>query len=216
MEIKLYSYWRSSSAYRVRIALSLKKIPYDYISVHLLRDGGEQLKPEYLKLNPKGEVPVLVSPELSVSQSMAILHYLEDSFPYPSLLSKDPIRKAKTLELCEIINSGIQPLQNLSLLQKLERDFSWNAEAKPRWIREVIEKGFRALEPLLQKSAQDFCMGPDPSFADCFLIPQVYNAYRFKLSMQEFPTISKIYEHCLSLEAFQAASPEKQPDAESA
>lgn len=206
----LYSYWRSSCSYRVRIALEFLNCSYEYRPIHLVKDGGEQLKQEYKDLNPMAQVPYLIDGDLQLSQSMAILEYLHEKFPEKNLIPSDPKKAAKVREICEIINSGIQPLQNLSVLKKLVGEFGINEEQKIQWIQQVITKGFQAIEPLLSEA--DFCVG-DFSIADALLIPQVYNAERFELDMEAFPKIRKINNHCKSLNYFEKASPQNQPDA---
>lgn len=206
---KLYHYYRSSCSYRVRIALNLKKKDYEKIPVHLVKDGGEQNKDDYLKLNPKGEVPYFIEDKIGLGQSMAIVMYLDETYPDPLLFPKDSSLKYRCLELCEIINSGIQPIQNLKVLQQLGKRFQADQEMKDDWIRFWIQRGFVAYEKLLQEVSGKFSCGDEVSAADIFLIPQVYNAYRYKLPMEDFPLIEKINKNALDLLAFQEASPEK-------
>lgn len=210
--IKLYSYYRSSCSYRVRIALNLKNLDYETIPVHLVKEGGEQFLPEFKKLNPSSKVPVLAHEGKSFFQSIAIIEYLEDSFKEAPLYPEKASDKAHVRMLCEIINSDIQPLQNLRLLKKLSTDHSLSEDQKAEWIRYWIGQGFDTFEETLQKTAGDFCFGNTPGAADCFLIPQIYNALRFDLDMTKYPKISQIHLNTSGLEAFQKAHPNNQPD----
>jgi maleylacetoacetate isomerase len=207
----LYSYWRSSCSYRVRIALEFLNCSYEYRPIHLVKDGGEQLKEDYQKLNPMAQVPFLVDGNVQLSQSMAILEYLNAKFPEKRIIPDDHEKAAKVREVCEIINSGIQPLQNLSVLKKLVNDFGASEEQKIDWIKQAITKGFQAIEPLI--SDGDFCF-EEFSIADALLVPQVYNAERFQLDMSAFPKIKNINEKCLQLDYFQKAEPSAQIDAQ--
>ena len=209
--MKLYSYYRSSSAYRVRIALHHKNIEFEYIPVHLVKEGGEQHKDEYLEVNPHKQVPSLIVEGGALSQSMAILLYLED-LKSPTLLPTDSFAKAKVLEMCELINSGIQPLQNLSVMNELKSRFQISDDDKKSWSHDMIENGFIALETHLKKSAGDYSYGNEITLTDLYLVPQVYNAVRFNVNMQRFPLISKVNENCLLLDCFKLAHPENQPD----
>ncbi len=213
--LKLYSYWRSSAAYRVRIALNLKGLPYEIVPVHLLNDGGEQHSAEYRELNPQELVPTLRDGHRIVRQSMAIIEYLEETWPDPPLMPDTARDRVRVRTLSQIIACEIHPLNNLRVLQFLER--TWNVPQAERetWIRHWMQEGFRALEATLADSPATgtFCEGDFPTMADCLLVPQVYNAVRFGLDLSEFPTVAKINEECLTLEAFQNARPENQPDA---
>ncbi len=214
MEFKLYSYFRSSSSYRVRIALNHKQIPYEYIAVHLLDQGGHQNKEEYLKVNPKQEVPTLVHNQIHISQSMAIIEYLDELKPNQKLFPDDLITKAQVRQICEIINSGIQPIQNLKILKKLIKDFGISEEQKIKWIKDVISSGLNALELNLKKTSGEFCFGDQITAADLFLIPQVYNAERYEMDMKPYPIIRKINEHSMKIESFKKAHPDQQPDSQ--
>lgn len=211
-KLKLYSYFRSSSAYRVRIALNLKNIEYEYIPIHLLKDGGDQTKPQFKSINPICQVPCLDDEGHIISQSMAIITYLDKIKPEPILLPPDPLFLAQVIEVCEIINSGIQPLQNLAVLKKLKEDFSVGTEESNLWSQFWIEKGFIAIEQKIKNTVGKYCFGNQITAADAFLIPQVYNAKRFQIDLNKYPTINKVNQHCLELEAFQKSSPGKQPD----
>lgn len=210
--LKLYSYFRSSASYRVRIALYLKNIHFEYVPVHLVNRGGEQRLTEFLQKNPMGQVPTLEDGDLKLSQSMAILRYLDDLYPSPALFPIEPRMAAKCIEICEIVNSGIHPIQNLSVLQKLTKDLGMNQNGVSQWAKYWINKGFTGLEQTLQQTAGQFCLGGELSAADLFVVPQVYNARRFKVDMTQFATISRIEQNCLQLEAFQKAEPHTQPD----
>ncbi|XP_047481167.1 probable maleylacetoacetate isomerase 2 isoform X2 [Penaeus chinensis] len=199
----LYSYFRSSCSWRVRIALAHKGVDYEYRAINLLKQ--EQVSDEYKKLNPLGQVPALIVNENTLTQSISILEYLEEAYPQKPLLPKDLFKRAKVREVCEIIGSGIQPLQNLSVLQKI-------GETKMEWGHFYIQKGFVALEQVLAESAGKYCVGDEVTIADCCLIPQVYNANRFKVDMAAFPVISRVHDALMSLDAFKAAHPSQQPD----
>lgn len=211
--IKLYSYFRSSCSYRVRIALNLKGIDYKIEPVHLVKDGGEQFSSNFMELNPSSKVPVLVHDDKALFQSVAIIEYLEETFPQKPLYPQDSFDKAQTRLLCEIINSDIQPLQNLAILKKLVKEFSSTDEQKIKWIQDIISLGFASYEKVLAQTAGQFSCGDQPTAADCFLIPQVYNADRFKVDMSSFPLIKRISDFSKSIEAFSNAHPDNQPDA---
>ncbi len=208
--MKLYGYFRSSASYRVRIALHLKEIPFENISVHLVQDGGQQHSENYKKLNPMEQVPTLVDGDFKLSQSLAILQYLDEKHSLPQLFPKNSKDKARVWQVCELINSGLQPLQNLSLLQFIQREHQLDPN---KWSHHWIEKGLKALESTLQNTAGNFCFGGTVTAADACLIPQVYNAHRFNVNMSSLPIIKNIYTHCEELEAFQKAHPANQPDA---
>ena len=210
--IKLYSYFRSSSSYRVRIALNLKNIEYETVPVHLLHEGGEQFKPEFTKLNPGHKIPVIVHEGRTIAQSVAILEYIESQFEGYSLFPRDDYNKALCRQLVEVINSDIQPLQNLSVLKKLKADHGFSDEEKVEWIKHWINIGFETFETLLVKSGGQYCMGDNISIADCYLVPQVYNANRFGVNMDRYPRISKINKTCLQREEVIAAHPDNQVD----
>lgn len=209
---KLYNYFRSSASYRVRIALHLKKIDFEYIPVHLVKNGGEQHQPEYKKLNPQSQVPSLVHNGKVIAQSMAIIQYLEDLFPSPRLFPKDLKEKAYVLQVCEAVNSGIQPLQNLSVLTELEKKFGADQKQKEEWIHVWMKRGFDALEALLSQNAGKFCLGNEVTAADCFLVPQIFAAQRFKFDASGYKKINEVNKNCLALPEFQKAEPSKQMD----
>nr|CAB3251261.1 maleylacetoacetate isomerase-like [Phallusia mammillata] len=207
MSLKLYSYWRSTCSWRVRICLALKGIKSEIVPVHLVQDGGMQHKPEYRDVNPLGQVPTLVDDNHVISQSMAIMEYIEEKFKSqgPPLLPDDFAERAKVRQLCETIASGIQPLQNLSVLQKI-------GETKVDWANHWITVGFQALEKMLTMTAGTYCVGNNITMADACLVPQVYNANRFKVKMEDFPIITRINATLQEHKAFIEASPDNQVD----
>ncbi|MDZ4661511.1 MAG: maleylacetoacetate isomerase [Pseudomonadota bacterium] len=214
MSLILYSYFRSSSSYRVRIALNLKGLEYEIKPVHLMKSGGEQNMPEYKNLNPLGEVPCLVHDEMAVGQSMAIIEYLDRIFPEKRLFPVAAAEGAHVRHFCEGINSGIQPFQNLKVLQKIEKDFGATQEMKSSWAKHWITEGFKGLERLLEKHSRKYSFGDELTAADCFLIPQVFSAKRFNVDMIPFKKIQSVYNHCTKLPEFVKASPENQVDFE--
>lgn len=213
--MKLYNYWRSSSSWRVRIALATKGVEYDYVPVHLVEDGGSQNTPWFKEMNPISQIPVLEFEDdygtlRRLGQSLAILDYLEEEYPAPALLPAERYHRARAHQLAELVNSGIQPLQNLSVLQKLKE---LDVDAKS-WSREWIKKGLDAYELLAAETAGSFSVGDEPSWADLCLVPQLYNARRFSLDVETWPTIQRIEEQCLSRPEFELTRPEKMPDAQ--
>jgi maleylpyruvate isomerase len=214
--LQLYSYFRSSAAYRVRIALELKGLPYSYVPVHLLKDGGAQHTPQYQLLNPTELVPTLVDEDgHALGQSLAIIEYLDETQPAPALLPHDALGRARVRALAQTVACEIHPLNNLRVLQYLERDLKVTDAAKSDWYRHWITLGFTALERMLADNPATgrFCHGDTPGLADCCLIPQVANSRRFDTPLEAFPTIRRIDEACLALPAFQKAAPQVQPDA---
>ncbi len=214
--LKLYSYWRSSAAYRVRVALNLKQLPHEIIPVHLVRDGGEQHAPAYRGINPQELVPTLLDGARVFRQSMAIIEYLDEAYAGAmALLPSTARERARVRALAQLVACDIHPLNNLRVMQFLERDFGTPQVERDRWTRHWIEDGFRAFEELLAGNSSTglFCDGDTPTLADACLVPQVYNARRFGVDMAAFPTIARIEGECLALPAFDAARPENQPDA---
>ena len=210
----LYGYWRSSSAYRVRIALNLKGLDYQYRPIHLVRDGGEQNTSAYRQLNPLGLVPAFLHEGQVLVQSLAICEYLEDVFPQPALLPQDAAGRARVRSLALSIASEIQPLNNLAVLQYLKKEMEQPDETVNQWLAHWLSRGFSAVEAWLENAdTGKFCHGDAPGLADCFLVPQVYNAERFSCDMNPYPNIRRISAQCRDLAAFQSASPEQQPDA---
>lgn len=213
--MKLYGYWRSSAAYRVRIALNLKGIEYEQESVHLVKDGGHQFSNQYTALNPAQLVPVLVDGELRLNQSMAILDYIERQYPEPALLPADNAGRAQVLALANDIACDIHPLNNLRVLNYLSTQLGVNEEQKTAWYHHWLHKGFTALETQTKRHGGhgDFLFGNALTLADVMLIPQVYNARRYKLDMSRYPLLDAVWDHCNTLPAFVKALPENQPDA---
>jgi maleylacetoacetate isomerase len=211
--MKLYGYWRSSAAYRVRIALNFKQLSYENIPVHLVKNGGEQHSAEYKALNPAELVPTLVDNELSLNQSLAIIEYLDQMYPEPRLLPDDAAAKAQVRALALDIACDVHPLNNLRVLQYLTGPLALSEQQKQAWVIHWLEVGFAAFEQRLATCAGKCCVSDDVSMADICLVPQVYNAKRFGLDMTPYPRISAIVEHCQQLAAFALAVPEAQADA---
>lgn len=212
MSYTLYSYYRSSASFRVRIALHLKQLSFEYRPIHLLEDGGQQHKEEYRKLNPMGEVPCLIVDGVALGQSMAILQYLDATHPQPPFFPKDPMARARVIQACEIINSGIQPLQNLKVTQELEKMFGIDHDGQKKWIFTWVTRGFTGLERLISTTSGQFAFGDEVSAADIYIVPQVFAARRFQVDLSAYPNILRSNENCMKLEAFQKAFPDQQPD----
>ncbi len=214
--MKLYSFFRSSGSYRVRIALNLKGLPYDYTSVHLRRNGGEQFAPEFLELNPHALVPVLHDQSAVLSQSLAIIEYLDEVHPSPPLLPQGAIERAQVRSFALSIACEIHPLNNLRVLGYLGSGLQASEPTKTSWYQHWVKLGFTALEAQLAQNRQlgPFCFGQTPTLADCCLIPQIYNARRFGCDLSQYPTLVAIDKHCNELATFRDAAPERQPDAE--
>ncbi len=214
--MKLYSYFRSSAAYRVRIALNLKGLPYEYVGVHLLRDGGEQFKPDYRRINPDGTVPSLVDGDAVLQQSLAIIEYLEETHPNPPLLPSAPVDRAYVRAIALQIACEIHPINNLRVLKYLKHKLGVSDSAKDAWYKHWIDIGFEALESRLASDSRTgkFVFGDAPTMADLALVPQVFNAQRFNIDMQPYPTIQRIYDEAMRHDAFVRAAPAEQPDAE--
>ena len=211
---KLYGYFRSSAAYRVRIALNLKGLDYAQVPVNLVK--GEQRDEANLARNPQGLVPILETDEgVQLSQSLAICEYLEERHPEPALLPADPEGRARVRSLAQIVACEMHPLNNLKVLKYLVHELKLDEEAKLAWYRHWIAEGFAALEARLAGEAAtgDFCHGDTPTLADLCLVPQVFNAERFECDLSAYPTIQRITANCRALDAFHRASPGEQPDA---
>jgi len=219
MKLVLHNYWRSSASYRVRIALGLKQLPYEYVAINIVRggenDAGEQKTPAYRAKNPMAQVPTLEIVEddgtvVYLQQSLPILEYLEERWPTPPLLpEKDLYLRARTRALAEMINSGIQPLQNLSTTRKV---LAFGGDDKV-WVQGFIADGLAAFERQVQETAGRFCVADLPTIADCCLIPQLYSATRFGVPIEQFPFLALIMRACQELPGFAAAHPDRQPDA---
>jgi maleylpyruvate isomerase len=214
--LRLYSYFRSSASYRVRIALNLKGLAYEYVPVHLVKGGGEQLRPEFQALNPSGLVPVLIDQNQVLVQSLAIIEYLEEQHPDPSLLPGRAVDRARIRSLGLTIACEIHPLNNLRVLRYLVKTLDVAEEAKNAWYRHWVEEGLAAVEKILANDPHTgrFCHGDAPTLADCCLAPQIFNAERFACRLDHLPTVMRVYKECMTLPAFQQAAPEAQPDAE--
>ncbi|KAL7648859.1 UNVERIFIED_CONTAM: hypothetical protein RMT77_000779 [Armadillidium vulgare] len=202
----LYSNYISSCSYRVRIALALKNIDYEYCAINLQK--GEQKNEELLSVSPKGEIPVLVVNGAVITQSMSILQYIDEVYPEVPLLPNSKYLRAKVREICQIISSGIQPLQKVPILKTCESEKN---EQFPNAV-DCIQEGFTVLEKILKKCSGKYCLGDTVTLADCCLVPQVSNAKRFNVDIRQFGLINKINENLLELEAFQRAHPSSQPD----
>jgi len=216
MALKLYTYWRSSAAFRVRIALNLKGLAYESVPRHLMRGGGEQRSREYLALNPQGLVPALDDDGALVTQSLAICEYLEEIHPEPRLLPGNAVARAQIRAMALAVACDIHPLNNLRVLLYLRGELHHEDEAVNRWARHWIARGFEALEQLIARHSADglHCYGPGVTLADVFLLPQVFNARRVELDLAPYPRIRAVAAHLEALPAFAAARPERQPDAE--
>jgi maleylacetoacetate isomerase len=214
--LELYTYFRSSAAYRVRIALNLKNRRYHAVPVHLLRDGGQQHRPEYRTKNPLGTVPILTTDDGALTQSLAIIEWLEETSPQPPLLPSDPLGRARVRAIAQTVACDIHPLNNLRVLRYLSDEFGISDAQKDDWYRHWIAEGLLALEKMLatHPATGNFCHGDLPTMADCCLIPQVFNARRFNCPLDDMPTIRRIVDACEQLPAFQQAAPAAQPDAE--
>ncbi|EGC37212.1 hypothetical protein DICPUDRAFT_54156 [Dictyostelium purpureum] len=212
-KVILYSYWRSSCSWRVRIALEYKRIKYEYAPIHLLKDGGQQKSEEYSKVNPMKSVPSLIINGHVIGQSLAILEYLEEVYTINPLMPKDPLKRAISRQMMQIIGSDIQPLQNLKVLGAVAQ-LSGDDSKKAEWARQWIANGFNGLEKLLEIHSGKYCVGDEISFADLCIPAQVYNAHRFNLDMTPYPNIARINETLSSIPEFKSAEPLNQPDAE--
>ncbi|MBX7146158.1 MAG: maleylacetoacetate isomerase [Alphaproteobacteria bacterium] len=213
--MKLYGYFRSSAAFRVRIALNIKELNYNHLPIHLTRHGGEQRQESFLTINPSGLVPVLEDNDNFLSQSLAIIEYLEELYPKPSLLPGTPIGRAQIRSIAMAIACDIHPLNNLRVLKYLEHDMGHDkTKIMQGWYQHWLQIGFNALEKTLKQTRKDstFCFGHKPTLADVALIPQMYNARRFNFVLDAFPTLVSIEKACLMLPSFQKALPENQPD----
>jgi maleylacetoacetate isomerase len=211
--VKLYSYFRSSAAYRVRIALNLKGIAYETTPVHLIKDGGHNKRPEFRAINPQMRVPVLVTPGGEILfQSLAIIEYLDETHPQPPLLPKDPIERARARALAELIACDIHPLNNVGPLRYLKNTMGQEQSAIDAWYHHWVLDGFEALETLI--GSGPYVCGDAVTIADVCLVPQLYNARRLKVPLDKFPKITAVDAACMKLAAFDRARPENQPDAE--
>jgi maleylacetoacetate isomerase/maleylpyruvate isomerase len=214
--MRLHNYFRSSASYRVRIGLNLKNLRYDYLPVHLSRGGGEQFQAAFRAMNPLAVVPVLEHGGAFLTQSLAILEYLEEVQPSPPLLPRGAVERARVRALALAIACEIHPLNNLRVLNYLSGTVGVTPDAKTEWYKHWVAVGLEALEATLAGSPDTgaFCHGEQPSIADCCLIPQLFNARRFGCDLSGYPTLLAVEKVCLELSAFRDAAPERQPDAE--
>lgn len=215
--MKLYTYWRSSAAYRVRIALNLKGVEYEDIPVHLVKGGGQHLGEKYGAINPQHLVPSLKDGDDKIfTQSLSVIEYLDEIYPDPALLPAKPEARAHVRSLAQQIACEIHPVNNLRVLKYLTDTFDVTPDQKTKWYRHWVAEGFEALEASLEKSnyTGTFCFGEKPGLADCCLIPQVYNAKRFDVPLEGCPVIRRITDACQKLPAFNKAAPENQSDAD--
>jgi len=212
--MKLYGFFRSSAAFRVRIALNLKGLDYEPAAIHLRR--GEQRAPDFLKLNPQALVPALVDGERVLTQSLAIIEYLDERHPAVPLLPGTPEARARVRALAQVIACEIHPLGNLRVLQYLAKELKQDEPTVQRWFNHWIALGFGAFESLIagHPDTGRFCHGDRPGLADVCLVPQVFNAKRYALDLAPYPTLMRIFETCMGLPAFERAQPDRQPDAE--
>ena len=214
--MKLHSYFRSSASFRVRIALALKGLAYDYVPVHLVRR--EQLAPGFAELSRGKLVPVLEDGERVLTQSMAIIEYLDETYPQPPLLPADVLARARVRSIAQDIACEIHPLDNLRVLSYLVKELKVSEDDKNRWYRHWVETGLEAVERALADTGPSagtgiFCHGDSPGLADCVLVPQIFNAQRFECRLDHVPTVMRAFEACMQLPAFQAAQPSACPDA---
>jgi maleylacetoacetate isomerase/maleylpyruvate isomerase len=214
MSLKLYNYFRSSASYRIRIALHWKHLQFEYVPVHLVKGGGEQHSSQYRILNPMGHVPALIHGDFVIAESMAILDYLEHTNPQRPLFPTDFKLRARVIQICEIINSGIQPYQNLKILKDFESAHGWDQEKREGWVRNWVEKGLAGLEEVLKKNAGTYACGQEITAADAFIVPQVFSSRRFKVDISKYPTLARVAEAAGHLDPFKQAHPGMQPDTE--
>lgn len=210
--LQLFGYWRSSASFRVRIVLQLKGLAYEQHPINLRQ--GEQSEKAYRRINPQGLVPFLVDGDVQIGQSVAIMEYLDETYPAYSLMPSSPDARARVRQIVNMIACDIHPLNNLRVLNYLEEHFRANNEQKARWYRHWIDETFTALEQLLMTTAGVYCVGNEVTLADCMLVPQVYNARRYDMTLDDYPTIRRIVANCEQLQAFIKAAPANQPDAQ--
>ena len=214
--MKLYNYFRSSASFRVRIALNFKGLPYEYAVVHLTKGGGQQFAPEFRAINPDALIPVLDDEGQRLTQSLAIIEYLEETHPEPPLLPTAPLERAYVRAVALGVACEIHPLNNLRVLRYLVRDLKVTDEQKDAWYRHWVEEGLAAIEARLvaEKRCGRYALGNQVTLADVVIVPQIFNAKRFDCRLDHVPTVMRIFEHCMELPAFVDAQPARQPDAE--
>jgi maleylpyruvate isomerase len=210
--MELFNYFRSSASYRVRIALALKGLDYDYRPVHLPRN--EQTQESYAAVSASRLVPLLRDGDAVVTQSMAIIEYLEETHPEPPLLPADPLGRARVRALAQDIACEIHPLNNLRVLRYLVRDLKVSEDDKNRWYRHWVETGLEVVERQLAAQPSPYCHGDRPTLADCLLVPQIFNARRFDCRLDHVPHVMRVFDACMALDAFEQTRPERCPDAE--
>ena len=215
MSLELYSYWRSSASYRVRIALNLKSLPYAYHGVNLAKDGGDQWGVAYQEVNPQSRVPTLVHDGQRFTQSLAIIEYLDETFSGNKLIPNNPVDRARVRMLSQVIACDIQPLQNISTARYLKEVLKHTDDAVNAWLREWIKRGLDAYNAHLERDhlSGKFSHGDTPTMADCCLVPQMYAAQRFGVDPTKYPRLNLIWENCNHMSAFSSAHPSKQIDA---
>lgn len=212
--MKLYTFFRSSAAYRVRIALNLKQLNYTSIPIHFRKDGGQHKSPEFLAINPQGLLPVLQDGDVTLNQSLAIIEYLDEVYPDKALLPKNPIDKAKVRAMAQMVACEIHPLNNLRVMGYLKNNLQQDDNSVNQWYQHWVELGFEAFEATVVSKRGKYCFGDEITLADICLVPQIYNALRFNCDMEPYPNLYRIYVELNSIAAFRDAAPEVQPDAE--
>ena len=209
--LQLFGYWRSSASFRVRLVLQLKGLGYEQHPVNLRQ--GEQKEKAYRRVNPQGLVPFLIDGDVQLSQSVAIMEYLDETYPAYPLMPSAAQERARVRQIVNMIACDTHPLNNLRVLNYLEQELGQSKTARDAWYRHWIDETFTALEQLLMTTAGVYCVGNEVTLADCMLVPQVYNARRFNMTLDDYPTIARIVANCEQLQAFVKAAPEQQPDA---
>jgi len=214
--MKLYNYFRSSASFRVRIALNLKGLPYEYAAVHLTKGGGQQFAPEFRAINPDALIPVLDDEGQRLTQSLAIIEYLEETHPEPPLLPTAPLERAYVRAIALGIACEIHPLNNLRVLRYLVRDLKVTDGQKDAWYRHWVQEGLAAVEARLvaENRCGRYALGSRVTLADVVIVPQIFNAKRFDCRLDHVPTVMRIFDHCMELRAFADAQPARQPDSE--
>ena len=210
--LQLFGYWRSSASFRVRLVLQLTGLGYEQHPVNLRQ--GEQKEKAYRRVNPQGLVPFLIDGDVQLGQSVAIMEYLDETYPAYPLMPSAPEERARVRQIVNMIACDTHPLNNLRVLNYLEQELGQSKTARDAWYRHWIDETFTALEQLLMTTAGVYCVGNEVTLADCMLVPQVYNARRFNMTLDDYPTIARIVANCEQLQAFIKAAPANQPDAQ--